>query len=106
MTVCTGATVNIYEDGKQIADLKARVENLSDQLEWRDRQLDSLREANHQTNNSAELQRECLKKIRERLDQLGSHPVASDEYDFIQSVEELVRSAGFPKVQLPAVVPF
>jgi len=104
MTVCTGATVNIYEDGKQINELRAKVESLGNQLEWANKQLDNLRTASHQETEAASKQRTALLTIREKLDDLGSNAEASTEFHFLCSVNLLLNQAGFPRKQLPAVV--
>ena len=105
MTVCTGATVNIYEDGKQLEQLKYEKDCLRDRLDYAERQLDHLREQSFKHREGGETFQAALLNIRLKLDQLGQHVEASEEYDFIQAVDTILMNAGFPKRELPALVP-
>lgn len=103
-TVCTGATVIINDDGKRVSELVNQVDSLKDDLAWHKRQLDEVREANHHANNVAHEHAEVMRAIRNSLDALGKKPEASMEVNFMAYLDNLLSDAGFPKVQLPAVI--
>lgn len=103
LTVCTGATVNIMDDGIERKNLKAENARLKDDLGYAERQLANLREASFQATLGGETYQAALLNVRLKLDQLGCAVEASEEYDFIQSVDKIVTEAGFPRRQLPAV---
>ena len=108
VTVCTGATANIFDDGKRAIEQKLEIDSLKDNLDWYKRQVDHLREVRHDEAlalaEKASVHENALYQIRIRLDSLGKIPEASVELSFLVALDALLKDAGFPKFEPPAVV--